>query len=108
VIIFASREIADEWWRAVSTSTIAILVNNIQRVTPQFYTHDVDLWNFYNFFTESSITSISSLFRGKMFLVLENDRGGRGISIIPTLTVVDTTSGNWWGSSLEHTLFLVY
>ena len=95
MIIFASSDIADEWWRAVSTSTIPILAGNIQRITPQFYTHDVNLWNFYNFFTESKVTSISDVFRGKMFLVLENDRGGRGISIIPTQVLVSTTSGDW-------------
>jgi len=94
-MIFASSDTADEWWRAVSTSTITVLVDNIKRITPQFYTHDVDLWNVNAFFTDSRLTSISDLFRGKMFFCLENDRGGRGISIIPTQVLVSSTSGNW-------------
>ncbi|TFK67292.1 hypothetical protein BDN72DRAFT_899110 [Pluteus cervinus] len=96
VLIFSTRDIADEWWRAVSTSTITQLQNNIQRVTPQFYTHDTRIWNAYNFFTESAVSSVSALFRGKLFLVLENDRGGRGITVVPRQHIVDRTSGNWF------------
>ena len=95
VIIFESSDVADEWWRAVSTSTIKALAGNINRVTPQFYTYNVDIWNVYYFFTETTIKSISDVFRGKMILVLENDRVGRGMSIIPPQVVVETTSGNW-------------
>jgi len=96
VIIFASRELADEWWRAVSTSDIAILKNNIKRVTPQFYTHNTRQWNFHTFFTDYRVQTISDKFRGKMFLVLENTHNGRGITIIPTQTVVDRSSGDWF------------
>ena len=93
-LIFASRDVADQWWRAVSTSSIALL-QSVKRITPQFYTHDVRVWNVYTFFTDARITTIADQFRGKFFLVLENDRVGRGISIIPPQTIVDYTSGNW-------------
>lgn len=95
VIVFASRLVADEWWRAISTSTVDFLKNNLQRVTPQFYTHNTQRWNFYHFFSDYRVRHISNQFRGKMFLVLENDVYGRGISIIPTQTIVDHANGDW-------------
>lgn len=95
MIIFASREIADEWWRAVSSTNIDILKNNIKRITPQFYTHDTRHFNIFHFFVERRLKDISEKFRGKMFLVLENDRGGRGITIIPTQSIIDRASGDW-------------
>ena len=101
VLIFASRTTADDWWRAVSTSSIALL-GDIQRITPQFYTHRTGRWNVMDFFTDSRVASVSAQFRGKLFLVLENDRGGRGISIIPTQVIVDHTSGDWWVFSLNR------
>ncbi|KJA21865.1 hypothetical protein HYPSUDRAFT_41500 [Hypholoma sublateritium FD-334 SS-4] len=95
-LIFASRDVADQWWRAVSTSNVALLQTNIQRITPQFYTHDPRQWNIYLFFTDPRVATVADQFRGKFFMVLENDRVGRGISIIPPQTVVDYTSGNWF------------
>ena len=99
VIIFATRAIADEWWRAVSTSSNPLLKGNITRVTPQFYTHDTRQWNVYNFFTASQVQEVAEPFRGKLFLVLENDRSGRGITIIPMQSIVDHASGDWWVTS---------
>jgi hypothetical protein len=52
IIIFARREIADEWWRVVSPSQISQLKGNIQRITPQFYNHHTAQWNVMNFFTD--------------------------------------------------------
>ncbi|KAF7374086.1 hypothetical protein MSAN_00289600 [Mycena sanguinolenta] len=96
VIIFASRVVADEWWRAMSTSTIDFLKNNIQRITPQFYTHNTAQWNFYTFFSDKRVRNISDKFRGKMFIVLEHDHDGRGITIIPLQSIVDHASGDWF------------
>jgi hypothetical protein len=101
VIIFATRAIADEWWRAVSTSQNVLLKGNITRITPQFYTHNTRQWNVYNFFTESRVQEVAERFRGKMFLDLENDQSGRGITIIPMQSIVDHSSGNWWVASCE-------
>ncbi|KJA21864.1 hypothetical protein HYPSUDRAFT_675054 [Hypholoma sublateritium FD-334 SS-4] len=94
-LIFASRDIADQWWRAVSTSTVTLL-QNIQRISPQFYTHDPRQWNICLFFTDPRVVTIADQFRGKFSMVLENDRVGRGISILPTQNIVDYTSGNWF------------
>ncbi|KAJ7236568.1 hypothetical protein B0H12DRAFT_1238456 [Mycena haematopus] len=96
VITFASRAVADEWWRAMSTSTIDFLKDNIQRITPQFYTHNTAKWNFYSFFADPRVKGISDQFRGKMFIVLENDQAGRGITIIPMQSIVDHASGDWF------------
>lgn len=85
LIIFASCEVADEWWHAISSGSIPILSENVRRITPQLYTHDPNKCNLYNFFTNGQFKSISDRFRGRMFLTLENDRGGRGLSIIPNL-----------------------
>ncbi|KAJ7758470.1 hypothetical protein DFH07DRAFT_940254 [Mycena maculata] len=95
VIVFASRAVADEWWRAMSTSTVNFLKNNIQRITPQYYTHDTARWNFYQFFSDRLVKHISDKFRGKMFIVLEHDQNGRGITIIPLQSIVDHASGDW-------------
>ena len=105
ILIFASRTTADDWWRAVSTSNITLL-KDIQRITPQFYTHNTGKWNVTHFFTDSRVASVSAQFRGKLFLVLDNDRGGRGITIIPTQVIVDHASGDWWVFSLNRVRLL--
>ncbi|KAH6916074.1 hypothetical protein BKA70DRAFT_1092326 [Coprinopsis sp. MPI-PUGE-AT-0042] len=93
-MLFANRTTADEWWRAVSESTV--ITNDIRRITPQYYTHDAAKFNVFNFFVDARIKSISDNFRGRLFLQLENDRGGRGISIIPSQTICDHVNGNWF------------
>ncbi|KAG2139854.1 uncharacterized protein EDB93DRAFT_1090063 [Suillus bovinus] len=92
VITFASRAVADEWWRAVSTSAITSFVNSIQRVNAQFYTHNPGLAN-----APDSLTTngVATQFLGKVFFTLENDLGGRGLSIIPPLdNSTENISGN--------------
>ncbi|KAG2099302.1 uncharacterized protein F5147DRAFT_712661 [Suillus discolor] len=82
VITFASREVADEWWRAVSTSTVTSFVTSVQRVNAQFYTHNVSVANAANSLTT---TGVATEFLGKVFFTLLNDLAGRGSSIIPRL-----------------------
>ncbi|KAF9072271.1 hypothetical protein BDP27DRAFT_1361122 [Rhodocollybia butyracea] len=89
VITFASRAVADEWWRSISG-----IGYNIKRITPQFYTHDTDRANVLYFFVDAPFKSIAEQFRGRMFLTLQNDRGGRGIDIIPPRSVGDYVSGS--------------
>jgi hypothetical protein len=97
VLIFASRAVADEWWRAVSTSNSPQLqAGAFRRVTPQLYTHNPGGFNVHNFFIDGAIKAISEPFRGKLFLQLQNDRLGRGIDIIPAQTIVDHGSGDWF------------
>ena len=97
-MIFSSRAVADEWWRAVSNTDLIFVAESIKRITPQFYTHKTAQWGVWQFFDDARVRGISDRFRGKVFFQLENDRGGRGISIIPMHTIVDHTSGSWWVS----------
>ncbi|KAG1788945.1 uncharacterized protein HD556DRAFT_835462 [Suillus plorans] len=91
-ITFASREVADEWWRAVSTSTVTSFVTSVQRVNAQFYTHNVNVANAANSLTT---TGVATEFLGKVFFTLENNWDGRGLSIIPPLEhFADHISGN--------------
>ncbi|KAG1790380.1 uncharacterized protein HD556DRAFT_1446118 [Suillus plorans] len=91
-ITFDSREVADEWWRAVSTSTVTSFITSVQRVNAQFYTHNVNVANAANSLTT---TGVATDFLGKVFFTLENDLGGRGLSIIPPLEhFADHISGN--------------
>ncbi|KAG2106561.1 uncharacterized protein F5147DRAFT_653806 [Suillus discolor] len=93
VITFANRAVADEWWRAVSTSTTGF-ANGIQRVDAQFYTHETHLAH-----TPDSLTTagVATQFLGKVFFTLLNDlnMNHRGLNIIPPLDhFVDHISGN--------------
>ncbi|KAI0083739.1 hypothetical protein BDY19DRAFT_975773, partial [Irpex rosettiformis] len=95
LIVFASRSVADEWWRAVSTSTSTNFVTSIRRVTPQFYTHNPALANIP---TTITTAGVAQQFLGSVFFTLINDRDGRILSMIPPLTgdVADHISGNWF------------
>jgi hypothetical protein len=91
VAVFASRAVADEWWRAVSTSTNTKYSDSIRRVTPQFYTHDTNQANASNSITD---VQVASKFLGKVFFTLLQDRDGRVLSIIPSPDFADHVSGN--------------
>ncbi|KAG2050491.1 hypothetical protein BDR06DRAFT_1023193 [Suillus hirtellus] len=92
VITFASREVADEWWRAVSTSAVTSFVTSVQRVDAQFYTHNILVANSVDSLTTAGV---ATQFLGKVFFTLLNDLGGRGLSIIPPLEdFTDHISGN--------------
>ncbi|KAG1791849.1 uncharacterized protein HD556DRAFT_1309667 [Suillus plorans] len=89
VITFASRAVADEWWRAVSTSTTGF-ANGIQRVDAQFYTHETHLAHA----PDSLITAgVATQFLGKVFFTSLNDLNMnlRGLNIIPPLDHLLTT-----------------
>ncbi|KAG2155235.1 uncharacterized protein EDB93DRAFT_1247723 [Suillus bovinus] len=93
LITFASRAVADEWWRAVSTSNTSFK-DGIQRVDAQFYTHNTGLANAPDSLTT---TGVATQFLGKVFFTLLNDLnlGSRGLNIIPPLDhFVDHISGN--------------
>lgn len=90
MITFASRAVADEWWRAVSTSTTGF-ANGIRRVDAQFYTHETRLAH-----APDSLTTagVATQFLGKVFFTLLNDSDYRGLNIIPPLDhFVDHISG---------------
>ncbi|KAG2093718.1 uncharacterized protein F5147DRAFT_657340 [Suillus discolor] len=72
VITFASREVADEWWRAVSTSTVTSFVTSVQRVNAQFYTHNVGVANAADSLTT---TGVATQFLGKHYPTARTFRG---------------------------------
>ena len=92
IIAFASRAVADEWWRAVSTSNIPSLQNGIYCITPHLYAYDAHQFALNNIFDTPELQAISDNFRGKMYAV---EDGSPSITIIPTEPIVDHVSGNW-------------
>jgi hypothetical protein len=95
LMIFASRSVADEWWRSVSKGGHGALANSVSRITPQFYNHIPDQFDIRNFFTDQKVNAISNPFRGKVFFSLLNNRGGRTMDIVPTQPVTDHVNGGW-------------
>ncbi|KZP16314.1 hypothetical protein FIBSPDRAFT_794583, partial [Athelia psychrophila] len=100
--IFASRTVADEWWRAVSASPHARF---IKRAAPQFYAHDATQCNLSGFFEMPEFKPIAEKFRGRMLFTQLND-GLLGITIIPPQEVTDHISGGWYHirSAANHAL----
>ncbi|KAJ8075571.1 hypothetical protein PM082_021201 [Marasmius tenuissimus] len=97
LIVFASRAVADEWWRAVSTSSDTAYSSKIARVTPQFYTH-IDGGNIINSITRDNI---AKKFAGQVFFALLDDRDGslgRTPSMIPLSPdpITDHISCHWF------------
>lgn len=91
MIVFTSSAVADEWWRAVSAATTTPFPTSVQRVTPQFYTHNAATANIS---TSITTTGVATQFLGQVFFTLLNDRDGRILSIIPEQDVTDTVNGN--------------
>jgi hypothetical protein len=89
VAVFANRAVADEWWRAVSTSANTKYSDSVRRVAPQFFTHDVSKANVASSITD---TQVASSFSGKVFFTLLPNNGG--LSVIPILDFADHISGN--------------
>ncbi|KDQ16516.1 hypothetical protein BOTBODRAFT_144598 [Botryobasidium botryosum FD-172 SS1] len=90
LIVFASRSVADEWWRAVNGSGTAY-ATSVNRVTPQFYTHNPGTAIIANTVNDPKV---ASAFLNKVFFTLLNDRDGRILSIIPEQEYTDPASGN--------------
>lgn len=92
LIIFATRDVADEWWRAIQTAA----ANNVKgwstvsRVTPQLYTHKPGTKQIRESIVEKDVASKLS---SKIFFQLLNDRDGRLVDIIPTQYTKDHISG---------------
>ena len=92
LIVFATRAIADEWWRALSTSSVSRFSASIRRVTPHFYTHDPER----AVITDTLTTSeVAIQFVGRVFMTLLDDRDGRQMHPIPSSLTTDHISGNW-------------
>ncbi|KAF9500096.1 hypothetical protein BDN71DRAFT_1266244 [Pleurotus eryngii] len=98
VVIFRDAATADEWWRAVSGAKLAganaNLLADIKRVNPQFYNHNVAVFNILNFFSDARLSEIAQPFRGRAFVMTQNESTARGIDIIPDQGATDLISGD--------------
>ncbi|KDQ60260.1 hypothetical protein JAAARDRAFT_191661 [Jaapia argillacea MUCL 33604] len=94
VMTFASREVADEWWRIVSTPP-SPYTKTITRISPQFYTHKNDPLLVCDFFC-GRYHEATPPFLGRMFFTTLNRSDlGDGLAIIPPIDIADHVSGNW-------------
>ncbi|KAH7906056.1 hypothetical protein BJ138DRAFT_1117915 [Hygrophoropsis aurantiaca] len=92
VAVFATREVADEWWRAVSESSNSRFAGSVKRITPQLYTHDP---NIYLVFTSLTTADVAPKFLGKVFFTLLPNRDAyTGFAPIPSPAMTDHVSGN--------------
>ncbi|KAG5651182.1 hypothetical protein H0H81_009589, partial [Sphagnurus paluster] len=93
VITFATRDVADTWYRAVTDSVAGGYPRfaGVKRIASQFYVHDS---NVALIFETINDPKVALFLRGQMFFTLINDRDGRIQSIIPVLNYVDRINGN--------------
>ncbi|KIJ48664.1 hypothetical protein M422DRAFT_247522 [Sphaerobolus stellatus SS14] len=93
LIVFANRETADEWWRAVSTSTGAngIYAKNIKRVAPQLYLHNPAIS--VNIVSTITTANVADQFNGKVFFT---DLGSYPAPPVPSLDITDHISGHYF------------
>ena len=94
LITFASRAVADEWWRAITNSIQRgyTRFNQIVRHSAQFYSHNGQILDT---ITDKEVTRASDThFLNTVFFTLLDDRSGRHISPAPVLNYTDHRSGN--------------
>jgi len=99
LITFATRDVADAWYRAVTDSVAKGYMRfaGVQRVASQFYTHDEHITD--------TITDaqVALHLRGQIFFTLLNDKNDRIFSIIPVLNYDDRRSGyGFYIRSVSH------
>ncbi|KAG5652821.1 hypothetical protein H0H81_003537 [Sphagnurus paluster] len=94
LITFATRDVADTWFRAVTKSVADGYkkFSAVQRVAPQFYTHNPGEGNIRETINDARVPLASDL-KGKVFFTLIHDRDARIQSIVPVLNYVDRISG---------------
>ncbi|KAG8989411.1 hypothetical protein FRB94_014426 [Tulasnella sp. JGI-2019a] len=93
MITFATRNVADTWFRAVTDSVAAghKRFANVKRVSPQFYTHDD---------SEGLISEtlndpmVATALLGQVFFTLLNDRSARVLDPIPVFNYTDHINGD--------------
>ncbi|KAG9027285.1 hypothetical protein FRB95_007941 [Tulasnella sp. JGI-2019a] len=93
LITFATRETADTWYRAVVGSVSAGYKKfaSVKRVSPQFYTFDVQEGEIRDTITDSKV---APALHGQVFFTLLNDRDQRILSMIPVLNYRDHINGD--------------
>ena len=92
LIVFASRDVADGWWRAVTDSVKNGYAKfaDVKRVNPQFYTHNPGIGPIASTITDEKC---AGAFLGKVFFTLLPDRDGRALNVIPPIDIRDHISG---------------
>lgn len=92
LIVFATRHVANSWYRAVTDSVAAgnPKYAGVKRVSPQFYTHDPYVGLIPLTITEDKV---ALSLRGKIFFTLLNDRDGRIIDLPQVLNYTDHVNG---------------
>lgn len=89
LVVFASRDVADEWWRTVSSANIT---RSIIRVAPQYYTFEKN--GGIDAITLSVDRDRFPQFESRVFITLLDDAWGRQLSIVPIQDITDHVSGN--------------
>ncbi|KAF9514039.1 hypothetical protein BS47DRAFT_1295542, partial [Hydnum rufescens UP504] len=94
LIVFVDRGTADEWWRAVLDSVVSGYhrFSNVKRVSPQFYTHNPDVYDG-NISKTLNDDKCAKRFLGRVIFTLLNDRDARVFPIIPPVNYTDHISG---------------
>ena len=92
MITFATRDVADSWWRAVCDSVASghQTFAGVQRVSMQLYTHNPNVGNIINTVTDARC---AGNLLGKVFFTLLYDRDSRILSVAPVLNYTDHISG---------------
>lgn len=95
-MVFASRDVADEWWRFISTlkpnDPNERFSRSIKRINPYLYTHDSVIGNIYDIATNPAIFPE---YNSKMLLnLLPNSNASVDISPILPEDVTDNVSGD--------------
>ncbi|KAG8997444.1 hypothetical protein FRB94_007642 [Tulasnella sp. JGI-2019a] len=92
LITFATRDVADTWFRAVvdSVATGYTRFASVKRVSPQFYTFNNDEGNIRDTINDPKV---ANALNGQVFFTLLHDRDGRIISMIPVLNYRDHING---------------
>jgi hypothetical protein len=93
LITFATREVADKWYRLVTDSVAGgyARFKSVKQVSLQFFTHNPGEGNIPDTLTDPKVAA--SLL-GQMFFTLINDRDGRIQSMVPVLNYTKYNNGD--------------
>ncbi|KAI0766486.1 hypothetical protein BC629DRAFT_1596328 [Irpex lacteus] len=98
LMVFSDQATADDWWRAVCTSSMDVLkTKSIKRISPQFYAYDPQQIKIN---TNRLAGGELRLFADKVFFVaLPQDHPSSilpQLGTIPLLDITEHISGNWF------------
>jgi len=95
LITFASRAVADEWWRAITLSIGRgyTRFSHVIRHSAQFYSFNNRIAQIFETLTDSNVTVEGSNLLSKVFFTLLDDRNGRVVCPAPVLNYTEHRSG---------------